>query len=282
MRLACCVVAAVSAVLGGCASYAPLAAPEASMARSGVIDDPNQAKRLERVLTDQDIALLLDADIKAKLPSALAVAKITSQCAGYQPFLETIDAEELQGWANAAGKHPSILGIHPVSPLVHSQDRATLHSLRQAAARMSCELLLVYLQADSSVNNYNDAAVLYWTVVGLWLVPGSTYEHQTVMQAILVDCRTGMILGTATGDCHLKRHYAAAYKDIATDQLSRDAPVQALKDLQTGFVNTIDGVVRTATAKGNQQRRPAPESRQAGPPRGGSPMTADTATGDSP
>ncbi len=70
------------------------------------------------------------------------------------------------------------------------------------------------------------------------------------MQAVLVDCRTGVILGTATGDCHLKRHYAAAFEDVTIAQLSREAPRKALTDLQTGFMYTMDSVVRTATAKG--------------------------------
>ena len=55
-------------------------------------------------------------------------------------------------------------------------------------------------------------------------MPGSVYEHQTVMQAILVDCRTGAILGTATGDSHLKENYAAAYEDITVGRLSQQGP----------------------------------------------------------
>jgi hypothetical protein len=213
-----------------------------------VINDPNQAARLEAAMTDDDIAALLDAEIHAKLPTAVAVAKIRSQCSGYQPGLETIDATELQGWETATGKAGNITGVLPVTHLSHPGSDATLHSLRTAAARMGCELLLVYLEADSSVDNYNGAAVLYWTLLGLWLAPGNTYEHQTVMQAVLVDCRTGAILGTATGDCHIKRHYIAAYKDIVTADVNKETPRRALNDLQEGSVGMFQGVVRKALA----------------------------------
>jgi rhombotail lipoprotein len=111
---------------------------------------------------------------------------------------------------------------------------------------MGCELLLVYLQGDSSVDNYNDGAILYWTLVGLWLVPGNTYEHLCVMQAILVDCRTGAVLGTATGEGRLSRLHAAAYQDITRGQLQREAPRKALADVQKSFAKTLADVVQAA------------------------------------
>ena len=49
-----------------------------------------------------------------------------------------------------------------------------LHALRVAAARLHCELLLVYMQADTQADHFNDASVLYWSIVGLWLAPGNT------------------------------------------------------------------------------------------------------------
>ena len=130
-----------------------------------------------------------------------------------------------------------------------------MHSLRPAAARMGCELLLVYLQADSSVDNYNDAAALYWTLIGLWLVPGNVYEHRTVMQGVLMDCRTGMILGTVTGDCHREKAYAAAYQTIAVDQLSSETPAGALADMQKGFAPLIRSVADRAAVRTSRADR---------------------------
>lgn len=237
-----------ASTLCGCGTHYELRAP-LTLAESGLTSDPARAGQLEQAMTDSGIADLLDVDIRAKLPAAVAIARLESLCSGYQPALVTVDAEELTGWEKAVADQQHIRGVHPITPLVHGSNRPTLHSLRVAAAKLKCELLLVYLQADSSVDNFNDAAALYWTLVGLWLVPGNVYEHTTVMQAVLLDCRTGAILGTATGDSHQKQAYAAAYKDIVRDKLTRKAPAQALADLQKGFEKLIGRTVQSALAR---------------------------------
>jgi rhombotail lipoprotein len=243
------VLLAAGVAVGGCETAHPLATPVIDFARSGLVSDPKQVSRLELALTDHQIADLLDADVRAKLPTGVAVARLRSACDGFQPELETLDAREMEAWAQAVVGQDLIRGVHPISRLSHGPNRPTLHSLRTAAARMNCELLLVYLQADSSVENLNEAAVLYWTLIGLWLVPGNVYEHRTVMQAILVDCRTGMILGTATGDSHLKKSYPAAQDKIHKEKLARQGPVEALADVQKGFARLIAQTVQAALAR---------------------------------
>ena len=142
------------------------------------------------------------------------------------------------------------MGVHPVSQLVTGEAPANLRELRTAAARMNCELLLVYLQSDTAVDNLNDAAALYWTFVGLWLVPGNVYEHRTLMQAIVVDCRTGAILGTATGDCRLERLSPAAFGDVQRDKLAAQAPERALADLQKSCKVLFRGLAGAARKRG--------------------------------
>ena len=244
-----CLVTVLAAAAAGCESHHALIDPMADMVGAGVVEDGEQARRLERAMTDRDIANLLDVHVRAKLPTPVALAKLTSACSGYQPRLERLDANELVAWEKAVEGQAMIRGVHPVSALAHQEDRPTVHSLRVAAARMGCELLLVYLQSDSTVDNYNDAAVLYWTILGLWTVPGNELEHKTVMQAVLVDSRTGVILGTATGDAHLKRTYPAAFADQRRAELDREAPAQALADLRTGTKRLLKQVVETALAK---------------------------------
>ena len=248
MKHAFCLLTILSASLGGCASSHMLAEPVADMLRAGVVNDPAQVSRLETAMTDRDIARLLDVNVRAKLPTSVAVARLQSHCSGYQPYLDTVDAEELQAWEQAVADPALIRGVHPVSALAHAGDKPTLHSLRVAAARMHCELLLVYLQADSTVDNYNDAAVLYWTILGLWTVPGNVMEHKTVLQAVLLDSRTGAILGTATGDAHLKRTYPAAFEDQRRAELAKATPAEALADLRTGCRRLVKQVVETAVA----------------------------------
>ena len=258
MQRMICVLLVTAAMLGGCATHEAMA-PLAGLAGLGLFRDARQAGRLERSLTDGQIATLLDADVRAKLPAAIAIARLQSHCGGYQPYLATIDAKEMQAWEKCLEGQSLITGVHPISRLALGSDRVSMRALRQAAARQQCELLLVYLQADAQLDNFNEAAALYWSFVGLWLVPGNVIEHKTVMQAALVDCRTGVILGTATGDNHLKRICPAALKQIAEDGLARRAPEKALADLQTGCKRLLKNVVETAAAdraRGGVHRSP--------------------------
>jgi rhombotail lipoprotein len=242
--------AAVMVGCGGCsATHQAMVNPTADLLRCGVVNDPDQARRLEKAMTDPQIANLLDAKISAKLPTSIAVAKLRSHCSGYQPFLDPPDAEELTAWEQALAAQAMIQGIQPVSSLADTSERPTIHSLRVAAARMGCELLLVYIQSDSQVTNLNDAAVLYWTIVGLWTVPGNVLEYRTMMQALLVDSRTGAILGSATGDSHQKKEYPAAFASQRQAELSSRASKEAMTDLRTGCRRLVKQVVETALAR---------------------------------
>ena len=239
-------------IMGGCGTHYKLSQPEVSFERMGLINDPAQVGRLEKAVTDGDIARLLDVDVRAKLPTKVALARVVRPSEWCPPALAQISAEELKQWDEIAEAQRYITGVQPVSPLAvgaggdGNKNLPSLHSLRLAAARMNCELLLVYVRADSSVDNFNSAAALYWTVVGLWLAPGNVLEHQTVIQGILVDCRTGMILGTATGDSHLKESTAAAYTSIVEDKLRRQAPKDALADFREGCKRLLADVVLEA------------------------------------
>jgi len=236
----------------GCATSQAMREPR-SILQSGLVDDPKEASRLAKKLTDKDIAALLDADIRAKVPTKLAVAGI-SEWYGWNdcdPRHVATGAEELQRWEALADGVPHIEGVMPVTSLSTGRAHPKVHDLRTAAANMGCELLLVYYMTDSAVDNYTDAAVLYWTFVGLWVAPGNMYEHRTVVQAIVVDCRTGVILGTATGDSHLKAACPASYGRLQEEKLAEGARKKAMDDLLKGCKPLLKAIV----SKAEQPRR---------------------------
>jgi len=250
---------ALVAMAAGCASNYQMANP-VRLSRSGLMDDPVQAAAIEKSMTDEEIGRLLDARIQPKLPTSLAVADVSS--VGWRAGLRPLSAVELAEWQKVVAGLPPITGIQPVPAIVAGGAGLKLRDLRVAAARVNCELLLVYLESSSAIDNYNEAAALYWTFVGLWLVPGNVYEHRTVMQAVLVDCRTGAILGTATGDCHLKEACPAAYGRVKEEQLAQEAPRRALADLQKGCKALLRQVVAAAPKPASPPGLPPPAAGQ--------------------
>jgi len=237
------------ATLVGCATSHKLAEPDLSPI--GLLCPPDQAGRLRRAARDGRIASLLDSDgLQAKLPGSIALARLDASyggCCGGWRSQQAIDTAEIRAWDKTIEGTASFTGFKSMPHLLLTDrgDRPVgIESLRLAAARMKCELLLVYVVASSQVDNFNNAAALYWTFVGLWLVPGNVIEHKTVMQAILVDCRSGEILGTCTGGSYFKGACPMAFAQIKRDKFRQQARPAALNKLQENCRGLLAEVAR--------------------------------------
>jgi len=235
----------------GCATHNKLVDP-VGLAKGGLFKNPKDLSALEQALTDEGIARMLDVDVQAKLPTSVAIAGAEIGPGPYSycrdPGTSLMSVEALKDWETAFQQIPHIEGVQPVSPVLLQGKHASLRKLRSAAAQMKCELLLVYQASSLAVDNYNDAAALYWTFVGLWLVPGNVYEQRTVYQGVLLDTRTGMVLGSATGDCHLRRPCPAAYGRVQEGKLAQEAFAKALADFRASCAKLLTDVVARATA----------------------------------
>ncbi|MCY2932306.1 MAG: hypothetical protein NTV86_22995 [Planctomycetota bacterium] len=239
---------ALAGALVGCQACSEMPAITANLAKAGLAHGPDQRRQLEKKLTDQDISDLLDVRVQAKLPTSLAVAKVGCDYSGAQPHLADFEPGEFDAWEKALRGVPKIRGVQPVTPLAIGTGTRTpsLYELRTAAARLNCELLLVYLQADASGDTANDAAALYWTIIGLWTAPGDTLEHRTLMQAVVLDCRTGMILGTAVGDKQIKKDCPAAFVSKQHTELAKQATAEALAQLQQSATRAMTALATAA------------------------------------
>lgn len=242
--------AAVTA--GGCEipPHQALADPDVSTAYMTLMSDPDSptaattTMMIQSGFDPQKINEMLDARVDLRLPTTLALARLQADYCGVS--LKTIGADELTAWEKVIAKEPRITAVQPLSPLTLPGSGLTLGVLREAAARQQSSLLLVYVQADSQVENLNHAAGLYWTGVGLFIAPGTEVEHKTVMQAILVDTRGGMVLGSATGDSHRKRTSAAAFTQIQHDKLSKQTPKESLEELHVSCGRMLADVMANA------------------------------------
>jgi rhombotail lipoprotein len=173
---------------------------------------------------------------------------VTKVGVGYRGVLEleTIRGQEAEGWRAMAGKgdplSPRLLDqVQLVSPMLASQ-QPTLKSLRDAAALLHAPLLVVYLQQDSSDDGYNSAAMAYWTIIGLFLVPGHTVGHYSTCQAVLIDTRSGFVLATAYGESLKEENVLPGAVPIAIDRTCRQAREAAVAALQQDFRATLAGL----------------------------------------
>jgi rhombotail lipoprotein len=248
MRKTIMSVAVVAMGAIGCARDNKLATPEVRLGELATTQPSGPATGIRQAKGDEEIASVLDVRVRPRLPARLAIARLASTYGDVR--MEAIDRDERGAWEKTLEGLREITGVEPLGTL-SVEGKPNFRALRLAAANMNCELLLVYMHASASVDNFNGAAGLYWTFVGLWLVPGSTREHKTVMEAVLLDCRSGAILGTASGSAHAREMYPAAFGGIVSARQERQTPPKAMKELQAAARAMLERVIRSAGAGGD-------------------------------
>ncbi len=220
-------------IFAGCASYQKCVKPTPALSRLS----PELAN-----LTDEKIDLYLRSNVKPAFPTVLAVAKLTSgyswRSSSSSPTLETIRGEEAAKWRKMAGPGRSISQVHFLNPLL-MEAPLTLKKLRDAAALTHAPLLMVYLQTENSSSGYNSAAIAYWSIIGLFVVPGNTVGHYAVCQAILVDTRTGVLLATDQTESIREENVLAGAVDIARERVEKETIDDSVATLQNNFHQII-------------------------------------------
>ncbi len=234
----------LSVLFTGCATYQKCVKPTPALARLS----PELAN-----LTDEKIELYLRSNVRPAFPTVLAVAKLTSRYSSDSFTLSAIRGQEAEGWKSMAGPGGgSISQVHFLNPLL-LEGPLNLKKLRDAAALIHAPLLLVYLQTDNSSQGYNSSAIAYWSIVGLFVVPGNTVGHYSICQAIIVDTRTGVVLATDQTDSIREENVLAGAVDIARERVEKESLSNSVAELQENFRHTI----REMDRKGHY--RPTPQ-----------------------
>lgn len=241
----------VAAISGGCTTY------------QGVVKPVGNLKALSPELasfSDQKIEAHLSANARPPFPCTLAVARLTHPGSRYghrstEAYrLEAVTADEADAWRkiahkSAGGNDRLVSQVQFISPLLGGPT-PDLKALRDAAAMLHAPLLLVYAQSHDQQSGYNDAAMAYWTIVGLFFVPGNSVGCYSACQALLVDTRTGLIYATAEGESKREEHVLAGAANIAERRTEQQARADAVKKLQSEVERALFGTWITAATAG--------------------------------
>jgi hypothetical protein len=179
--------------LAGCASYAAPGKP-ADFKALGVSRES---------LTDSSINSTLARQPLASFPTGIAAVRIqapgyhsnTAQAWGHGSYcvITTRDVETDKDWERLA-KLPMVTGVAPINRLLLPQELNTDLELRQAAASLHADMLLIYT-IDTQFYVKDHLAPL--TVVTLGLSPSQTAQVVTTASAVLMDTRNGYLYGYA-------------------------------------------------------------------------------------
>lgn len=149
--------------------------------------------------------------------SAAGVDRGAVSLVGPKGLERDADAEAMRAW-------PSVVEVVRLSPIVVPQGSDALLALREGAATLRADILLVYtLDTDFNVNQ---VAIGPLGVITLGLVPNRSAIVRCTASAALFDVRTGYCYGTseATADSsQLANHWT-------TDQAVDDCRLRVERD----------------------------------------------------
>ncbi len=260
-RVFALVITSVVAVTGCSQTYRGVVRPTKAAALS-----PEMAN-----LTEASIEHHLKLNPQVSLPTVLAVAKLesSSRASGKIAYyydaqykngapLGIIQGEEADRWRSLTKLKNSvgtqiIEQVQFVSPLI-CKSNPTMKDLRDAAAMLHAPVLLVYSGADTHEEGVNSAAMAYWTIVGLFLVPGNTVGHYSADYAVLVDTQTGGIIATAEGEAKKEENVLFGAVEIAGDRTRESANVESMKHLHDNVLAALVALRSTevtASSTGN-------------------------------
>lgn len=100
-------------------------------------------------------------------------------------------------------KHEFIGNIE-VIPTAYLQPKGGFTNLEQVARMFNVEVVALLSYDQVQFNDTNVLSVLYWTIVGAYIIHGDQYDVQTLVDASVFDVRTHKLLFRAPGTSQVK------------------------------------------------------------------------------
>ncbi len=217
----------------------------------GVDLTPDGLAKLRREETEAPIDRALAAKPLASFPANLAVARIESS--GYHSYtadgygsgafsvVTTRDVESDEGFERL-GKLPQVRGVAPLGRLLISRNLKSDEQLREAAARLGADVLLIY---TFDTTFYTDDNATPLTLITLGLSPNRVVYVSSTASAVFLDTRNGYVYGVAEAT-HKAKQLTNLWEDsTAADQSRRRAESAAFDDLVAEIEKTWKGIAGT-------------------------------------
>jgi hypothetical protein len=180
-------------LVAGCASFSPRGFDRGALTRAARVEQPD--------VTDAEIARVLALRPQLTFPFRLAVwfrPPRTERWSGPGFNWRDPDREMILSALGPLASDGVIAEIIPIADSTIVGD--DLRAVRLAAARHAADAVLIITGA-SDVDRYsNAAAMLYVTLVGLWLVPGSHADGIFLATASLWDVRNEFLYMAAEAE----------------------------------------------------------------------------------
>jgi rhombotail lipoprotein len=215
-RIAACALALLA--LAGCASIKdPSGVRQAGSIVDYLYPDARQAPALQPSVT------------RLRLPVRVGIAFLPGNGWSGGPT-EQMRARLLDR-VKASFTQYDYIGSIEVIPSSYLRPRGGFDNLEQAARMFNVDVVALVSYDQVRFNDTNRLAVLYWTVVGAYLIKGDKYDVQTMVDAAVFDVASRKLLFRAPGTSRVKGSATMAGYSRDVREAQTDGYEQAVADL---------------------------------------------------
>ena len=140
----------------------------------------------------------------------------------------------------AAFERYPFVGDLVVIPTAYLKNGGGFDNLRQLATLFNLEVIALLSYDQIQFSEPNKWALLYWTGIGAYLIPGDQYDVHTVLEATVFDVRTRKLLFRAPGTSTVKG--SAAW--IKFSDSSRQARAEGFDKALQQLIPNVDAALQ--------------------------------------
>lgn len=207
------------------------------------------SRDLTGAVSEEDLQRILASRVELGFPARVGVVTLD------EPFR----AESTAPVGQQAIVGPAMVQALDASPhFTHVTDVSTglpnpqgVEGLRTIAARYRVRYLLVCNVTTEDASHLNNWAWLYPTVVGVFVAPGLTVGSQGLLEASLMDVKTGTVLFTATQPFQSS---STAWL-IGSEREHAEADARAVRSATTRLARTVLSQTERVVAWADQESR---------------------------
>lgn len=213
--------------LGGCASmFAARSVHQAGSVVDYLYPNAQEAPTLQPGVT------------RLRLPVRVGIAFVPGGAASGPSDLERM---QLLDRVKGAFTQYDYIGSIDVIPSDYLRPRGGFDNLDQVARMFNVDVMVLVSYDQIRFNDVNRLAVLYWTVVGAYLIKGDRYDVETLLDAAVFDVHSRKLLFRAPGTSQVKgtSTLAGYSKDVRGAQ--NDGYGQAVEQLIPALQTQLAG-----------------------------------------
>ena len=186
-----CLLAGLLLMLGGCASWFP----HGGAKQTGSIVDYLYPDAKEPPQLQASVTTL-------RPPVRVGIAFVPG--GGWGAGLPEAEKTKLLERVKAAFAQYRYIGGIEVIPTQYLRPRGGFANLEQVARMFNVEVVALLSYDQVQFNDSNALSVLYWTIVGAYVIHGDQYDIQTMVDASVFDVRSRKLLFRAPGTSQIK------------------------------------------------------------------------------